>query len=159
MQPSFPIEVYRPDLGRVVESVFETMLGLVVEQSGIPWTAAPDRVTAVVYFVGLWNGAILLECSPAQACSFTQLFLSTEEPPGMDDDVRDTLGELTNMLAGNLKSVLPRGVCLSVPSVTVGTDYTLRICGGNMVERLGFSSPCGVFWITLVEIATPDPRE
>jgi chemotaxis protein CheX len=159
MQPSFPIEVYRPDLGRVVESVFETMLGLVVEPAETPWTAASDRVTAAVYFVGLWNGAILLECSPPQACSFTQLFLSIEQPPAMDDDVRDTLGELANMLAGNLKSVLPRGVCLSVPSVTVGTDYTLRICGGGLVERLGFSTSSGVFWITLVEIAAPEPRE
>ena len=108
--------------------------------------------------MGLWNGAVLLECSPAQACSFTQLLLSVDRPTAVNDDVRDALGELANMLAGNLKSVLPRGVSLSVPSITVGTDYTLRICGGNMVERLGFSGPDGVFWVTLVEIATSAPR-
>jgi len=152
MQATFPIEVYRSDLTRVVEAVFETMLGLTVEPVETPWTSESDRATAVVYFVGLWSGALLLECSPSQACFFTQLFFSTEQPPGMDDDVRDTLGELANMLAGNLKSVLPRGVALSVPSVMAGSDYTLRICGGNMVERLGFSCPGGLFWITLVEI-------
>lgn len=158
MQPSFPIGVYRSDLGRVVEAVFETMLGLAVEPVETPWTAAPDRVTAAVYFVGLWNGAIVLECSPSQACSFTQLLLSGERPTVINDDVRDALGELANMLAGNLKSVLPRGAGLSVPSITVGTDYTVRVCGGNTVERLGYKAPDGVFWITLVEIQTSETR-
>jgi CheY-specific phosphatase CheX len=142
-----------------VESVFETMLGLTVESVQTPWTGAPDRVTAAEYFVGLWNGAILLECSPSQACAFTQLLLSTERPTAMNDDVRDALGELANMLAGNLKSVLPRGASLSVPSITTGTDYTLPICGGNLAERLAFSGPDGVFWITLVEIAARGTAE
>jgi CheY-specific phosphatase CheX len=153
MQTSFSIEVYRADIGRIAASVFETMLGLTVEPAEMEWKPAADRVTAAIYLVGRWHGAVLLECSPSQACAFTQLLLSIEDPVTMGDDVRDTLGELANMLAGNLKSVLPAGVSLSVPSVTAGSDYTLRVCGADLVERVACSTALGVFWITLVEIA------
>ena len=155
MQATFPISVYRDDITRVVVSVFDTVLGLAVEPVETPWTLSPDRLTSAVYFVGLWSGVVMCECSSSQACYFNHLALSTSQLKEVNDDVKDTLGELANMLAGNLKSVLPRGVGISVPSVTMGTDYHLWIRGGNMVERLGFTGPCGAFWITLVEIATP----
>ena len=59
-------------------------------------------------------------------------------PAAIDDDVRDVMGELANMVAGNLKSLLPRGVDLSMPSVVEGSDYALRVCGVNAVERTDF---------------------
>lgn len=155
MEAGFLIEAYKSDFKHVVRSVFETMLGLALEGAETPWVAASDRVTASVYFVGRWNGALLLECSHSQACFFTQLFLSREQPPAMDSYVQDVLGELANMLAGNLKSILPQGIGISVPSITQGTDYTLRICRDHMVERFGFSGQSGIFWITLVEIMAP----
>jgi hypothetical protein len=49
--------------------------------------------------------------------------------------------------------VLPHGVALSMPSVVEGSDYSLRVCGGDaLVERAACSSPAGVFWITLVQL-------
>ena len=63
------------------------------------------------------------------------------------------MGGLANVLGGNLKSVLPRGVVLSMPSVVEGGDYTLHAGGGNAcVERVGCRSTDGVFRITLVEL-------
>jgi CheY-specific phosphatase CheX len=62
------------------------------------------------------------------------------------------MGELANMVAGNLKSLLPRGVVLSLPSVVVGSDYGLSVCGVSAVERITFSSATGNFRITLIEI-------
>jgi hypothetical protein len=57
------------------------------------------------------------------------------------------------MIGGNLKSVLPHGVALSMPSVVAGSDYALRICGGNAEsERLAFNSPAGSFWVTLIRL-------
>jgi hypothetical protein len=69
-----------------------------------------------------------------------------------EDDVRDSLGEIASMLAGSLKSVLPPGVGLSMPSVVEGADYSLRICGGNLAERAAFLSDAGLFWVTMIEL-------
>jgi chemotaxis protein CheX len=99
----------------------------------------PGGVTAAVYFAGDWKGAVLIECSPQQAFEITARLLGSTAPRAMDEDVRDALGELANMVAGNLKSVLPRGVGISMPSVVEGTDYSLKVCGGNLSTRLRFS--------------------
>ena len=102
------VVAYRANVAPVVDMVFRTMLGLKVEPYPMPWTRPPDMVTAAVYFVGAWRGAVLLECTRQQARTFAQLLMSIEAPKTVDENVKDALGELANMLAGNLKSVLPR---------------------------------------------------
>jgi chemotaxis protein CheX len=151
----FSLDVYRDDLARVVESVFQTMIDLEVAVSDAPWTPSPDVITAAVHFAGEWRGAVLVECDARLACHFANRLMGIDLPAAIDDDVRDAMGELANMVAGNLKSVLPRGVGLSMPSVVEGSDYTLRVCGAKAVERLTFSSPLGAFRITLIEMLQP----
>jgi chemotaxis protein CheX len=152
MPAPFSLDVYHDDLARVVQSVFETMIGLEVAASDAPWVHSPDTITAAVHFAGDWRGAALVECDARQACQFATRLMGIPLPAAIDDDVRDAMGELANMVAGNLKSVLPRGVGLSMPSVVEGSAYTLRVCGAKAVERIAFSSPLGIFRITLVEM-------
>ncbi|MGA2588760.1 MAG: chemotaxis protein CheX [Bryobacteraceae bacterium] len=157
MQTGFPLNTYRADLANIVESVFQTMMDIEVQPvealcstPQVPPAANP--VTGAVYFAGEWRGAVLIECTRQQACYLAHRFMGVDTPLVIDDDVRDTIGELANMLAGNLKSVLPGGVGLSMPSVVEGTDYSLRICGGNAVERVLLTGVIGSFCITLIEM-------
>ena len=152
MPQLFPLSIYRSDLAQIAESVFQTMLNLEVHQAEISWAPAPEMVTAAIYFAGAWKGAVLLECSRTQSYEFTHRLMSIEPPASINDDVRDAMGELANMLAGNLKSVLPHGIDLSMPSVVEGADYTLRVCGGSLIDRMPFSSALGVIWVTLIEV-------
>jgi len=152
MPAPFPLTAYRDDLKRIVQSVFRAMMDLEVEAAGDAWPRAPDCVTSAVEFVGGWRGAVLLECCAGPACRFAGLFMGIPAPAAVDGDVRDVMGELANMVAGNLKSVLPRGVDLSMPLVVLGNDYTLQFCGGKLVERAAFASPAGGFGVTLVEL-------
>jgi chemotaxis protein CheX len=153
MPEAFRIDTYREDLGRIAHDIFDTMLGVEVQPTEQEWRPAKDRLTGAVYLAGAWRGAVLLECDHDQACHFTHRLMAIPLPEEVNDDVRDTMGELANMLGGNLKSVLPHGVVLSMPSVVEGSDYSLRVCGGKaVVERVAYSSPAGVFWISLVEL-------
>jgi CheY-specific phosphatase CheX len=72
-----------------------------------------------------------------------------DTPPAVDDVVRDVLGELANMIGGNLKCILNHGTRLSMPSVVDG-DYTLRVCGAASQERLAFSCDEGVFRVSVL---------
>jgi chemotaxis protein CheX len=152
MLAPFSLDVYRDDLARVVQMVFSTMLDLEVDRSDAPWIHSPDTLTSAVHFVGEWRGAALVECRADQAFQFAARFMGIERPVAVDEDVRDVMGELANMVAGNLKSLLPRGVGLSMPSVVVGSDYSVHVCGASAVERLTFSSVSGNFRITLIEM-------
>jgi len=157
MAATFPLNVYREDLDRVVESVFETMLNTALQPAPESWRPAANTLTAAVYFAGAWKGAVLIECTRGQARHFASR-LTAAEPDGAipDDDVRDALGELANMLAGSLKSVLPHGVGLSMPSVVEGADYSLRVCGGNLSERSAFACEAGTFGVTMIEVVEAD---
>lgn len=156
MAETFRIDMYTDDLGRIAHDIFETMLGVEIQPAEQEWRPARDRLTGAVYLAGAWRGALLFECGRDQAYYFTNRLMAIPMPEEVNDDVRDSMGELANMLGGNLKSVLPRGVVLSMPSVVEGGDYSLRLCGGNaVVERVAYRSPAGVFWVTLVELPGP----
>jgi CheY-specific phosphatase CheX len=159
MESEPAVAAYRASVVQVVDLVFTTMLGLKAKPYPMPWFPSPDIVTAVVHFAGAWHGAVMLECTRRQARTFAHLLMSIEAPPTVDDDVRDALGELANMLAGNLKSVLPPGVVLSMPSVIEGSDYSLQICGKRLVERVPFWSSEDIIGVTMVEILDKPDRE
>ena len=123
---------------------------------GRPWFPSRDRLTGSVQLTGDWNGAVLLECGRAEACRFAGRFLSMDPPAAVDNVVRDAVGELANIIGGNLKSALAqdsRQIRLSIPTVVDGGDYSLRICGAEVCERVAFHCDEGPFWITV--LATP----
>jgi CheY-specific phosphatase CheX len=151
MQNIFQPSSYHNATATIVLDVFDEMLGYQVEQSLESRALESDMVTAAIFFGGAWKGAAMLECSPAQAFFFTAQLMKIAEPVSMDDDVRDSVGEIINMIGGNLKSVLPGGVGLSLPSVVEGADSAYRICGANLKERLSFRGKLGHFWVTLVQ--------
>ena len=145
-----PDAVNAQQLETIVKSIFTTMMDLSISYSDSPWLPAGDRLTSTVYMEGDWNGAVSLECTRAQACQFAGQFLSMDPPEGVDDDVRDVLGELANMIGGNVKSAMATGVRLSMPSVIDGNDYALRICGSEVRDRIAFQFIGGVFWVTVL---------
>lgn len=156
MQALAVTEAYREDAIRVVGDVFRTMLRLEVEPVEAPWPPEDELVNVTIHYAGAWKGALLLECTPEQACFFMGRLLGIEPPEELNDDVRDAVGELANMIAGNLKPVLPPGVALSMPTLVEGTDYALRVLGGNLASMVAFGCPAGVFWVTLIEAPQDD---
>ena len=137
-------------LAQTVEAVFLNMMEIEVFRGDAVWVPDPHRLTAAVHISGEWNGAVLFECSPSEACYFAGKFLGTDATAAVDDGVRDVLGELANMIGGNIKFALAKGLHLSMPTVTVGSDTGLRVCGAELQDRLAFQCEAGPFWVTLL---------
>ena len=140
-------------VAQTVEAVFLNMMNLEVSPSDAPWAPSHDQLTSAVHLSGVWNGALLFECDRRQACQFAGRFLSMDPPEAVTDDVRDVLGELANMIGGNIKSAVAAGLSLSMPSVTDGSDYGLRVCGCEVQDRVAFECADGPFWVTLLAAA------
>ena len=136
-------------VAQIVESVFDAMLGLPLEETAAPWFPGSDRLTSAVHLSGAWDGALMLECTRSQACCFAARFLSMEPVDHVDDVVRDVMGELANMIGGNLKSILTHGLHLSMPSVIDG-EYSWRICGSEIRDQITFECQEGTFWVTVL---------
>lgn len=141
---------YENEISQIVTDTFQTMLAT----DTAPTAAAPygeNVVTALVSFGGSWKGALALECGDRQAVLFAQRFLQMDDITEVNGDVCDSMGELANIVAGNLKSVLPSGLGLGTPSVVQGHEYRIRFCGGKIVTHCFFSTDVGVFSVYLVE--------
>ena len=166
-------EITQDDLTQIVASVFETMLGLAVlpvssSDTAVFGIAAEPReagtLTSAVRFAGDWEAVVLLECGARQARCFAERYLGVGgigcEPviavasePSIEADVElvvpDVMGELVNMIGGNLKSVLNCGLQLSVP-VFLAPGAEGQFGGYSVWHRLGFRCPEGPFSVVVL---------
>jgi chemotaxis protein CheX len=153
LQTPVEMETYRQPAVRAVGEIFRTMIDTETwPLAETPSTLPEHPIVGAVYLSGEWSGAMLLETWAGQAFVWTHKLLSVPAPTTLDDDVRDCVGELTNMVAGNLKSLLPFKIELSIPSVVEGRQFTLRLIGGHQKIKVDFASPEGPFSITLVQL-------
>jgi chemotaxis protein CheX len=143
-------------LAQIAESVFSTMLGIEIAPAEQPWQPNPRGVVAIVTITGTWNGAVALETTQDQACDFAGAFLSLPAPDAVDSDVRDVMGELANMIGGNLKATIAHGARLSPPRVMAAADA--ETLTGD-VERQAFSgAECGTFWVARITRPAESPE-
>src|SRR5207248_3096506 len=79
----------------------------------------PHFLTGRVPIGGAWEGAVSLRCPEPLCRSFAADLFGRLAADVEDADVFDALGELANIIGGNLKALLP-GVCrLGLPTAAV----------------------------------------
>ena len=78
-------------------------------------------LTASVSMTGEWPGHVAVACSEAFASRFASRLFLTDTVS--EADVVDAIGELANVVGGNVKSVVPGPNVLSLPHVVRGTEY------------------------------------
>jgi chemotaxis protein CheX len=92
-------------------------------------TSASSGYTACVSFTGAWEGTVMVHCADEMATAMTASLFGMEVDDVAPDEVGDAVGELANILAGNIKRLLPEPTILSVPSVAHGTNYHITVPG------------------------------
>ncbi|MGY1803306.1 chemotaxis protein CheX [Blastococcus sp. SYSU D00922] len=84
----------------------------------LPGGLPDDAVSSWVEVVGPWTGSVVLTCGRATAEELSRCLLAEHAPPILDDeDIADGLGELANVVGGNVKAVLPGPSVLGLPEV------------------------------------------
>jgi CheY-specific phosphatase CheX len=145
---------YETEVNDTVSDLFGTMLGTEATPSEEKALPGKDLVTAIIAFAGAWNGDLVLDCCRAQALVFAQRFLQCEELSEVGEEVISTIAELSNIVAGNLKVVLPSGTNISTPSVIEGGNYEVRVYRGKILNHTIFSTDAGPFSVRLIEASS-----
>jgi flagellar motor switch protein FliN len=110
---------------------FETMLSMDLEfnQEETAITPGKDRVVASVHFAGEIVGVMSLHVAWEFGRMITAAMLGMEyDKVESNEEVNDVVGEITNIVAGNLKTdFMDTGLSLilSTPSITRGNDFKI----------------------------------
>ena len=136
------------------KDVFSTMVMMEVED-GPPLLGKGGEIRSnISSMLGLGGGVrgiLAIHCPAETARGITAAFLGMEVEE-LNDDVKDAIGELTNMVAGNLKvffSGLNVDIKLAIPSTVIGESYHTSGLFGAIRIVVPFACVNGPFWIEL----------
>ena len=124
---------------QIAQEVWESLLSMTL----LPHPLGPDApalqgesMTGCVHVSGEWNGSVFLQCDVAVAAALAEVMFVADPGSLAEDEVSDALGELTNMVGGNVKSLLPAPSSLSVPTIAVGQACSVRVPGAVLLDRV-----------------------
>ena len=122
--------------------VFDTMLSMGLVEKGNAGFPEVDRIVGSVSMAGSVSGTVNIHVSSTFASQITANMLGMEpDEIDSDEEVHDVIGELSNMIGGDLKSRLCDAgfECeLSIPSITSGKDFNIESKGWAVNEAVCF---------------------
>jgi CheY-specific phosphatase CheX len=137
---------------RAVHNIWATLLGLEIEPAELEADdVTGPSITAAVHIHGDFVGSVRLRSSRAVIRRAGAIMFAIDED-GLDgDDERDVAGELANVIAGNLKALLPGHSSISLPTIIEGSDYAVRSLDVKSSTDTGFTLDGEAIVVTLVE--------
>jgi len=147
MNSSLTAEYVNPVLAST-RNVFETMLGCTPKRTGLALsesTSSRHELSATIGISGKVMGTIVVSLSRTAALNVFKRIVGTEAED-FDADVCDTVGELTNMIAGSAKSQLERlDLSISLPNIVSGKDHAIHFPSNVQPICISYESELGPF--------------
>jgi chemotaxis protein CheX len=105
----------------------EVWNALLAEDRGplVPDEVMGEDVVAMATITGEWNGTVCVSCSRVAARHATSAMFGMEDAELTADEINDAVGELVNVVGGNIKSLVPGPSVLGLPTVVEGTPVRL----------------------------------
>ena len=131
-------------VAKAVGDVFGTMLSMDMNPTNgdalLPREG--NRLVGAVSFAGSVMGSVSIQVSQnfARVMTAAMLGMESDEVDG-EEEVEDVIGEVSNMIGGDLKSKFcDAGLkCdLSIPSITSGSDFKIEPMNWARSERFAF---------------------
>jgi chemotaxis protein CheX len=135
---SVEVAVNENDLAEMVEQVWVAYLDPEGINPLIPTgeVGQPSEVHSSVSISGSWSGHIVYASSTAAAKKAAAAFLAMEVDEVSDEDLSDVLGELANIVGGNVKAMLPDGALLSLPQVVMAPESATKYPNAERITGL-----------------------
>jgi len=120
-----------------------------------PMTDVHATYVGCVHLAGVVSGTIVIQCDAPLARLVAARMFDIAQDDASDDDIRDAIGEITNIAAGNLKAALSDPTVLSLPTVVQGTDFSTHLPNSHLVASRMFSCGADRFSVSVFEHTPP----
>jgi chemotaxis protein CheX len=128
------------EIVEITETTWGAMMGLDI-QPNAAYSGPPEDTDILMGHVsisGAWDGEVRLQGTTALAQSAAAKIFAMTPESVQDQDQIDAMYELTNIIAGNIKSLLPEPCQLSLPVVQSETEWETHVDGADKVIELPF---------------------
>lgn len=141
---------------RVKESVINTFASICgSEPSYIEQNGQSNSLNGIIGNIAVFNQqhtlSLMIVIPKETALKLSEIFIGVEIP-FESNDMGDLVGEISNILAGdvaaNIETVGFRGQS-SLPTATRGSDLTLFMPSKPPTEKMKFTGPSGEFWVNM----------
>lgn len=143
-------------VGLVKESVINTFASICgSEPSYVEQNGQSKSLNGIIGNIAVFNNqhtlSLMIVIPRETAISLSETFIGMEIP-FESDDMGDLVGEISNILAGdvaaNIETIGFRGQS-SLPTATRGSDLTLFMPNKPPTEKMKFNGPSGEFWVNM----------
>lgn len=140
---------------KIIESTVEIFTGMVMMEISVAGEPVMNlgrlqhSITGMVGLAGTHKGVLAVHFPNQVAMDVTSSFLGMEVDE-INADVQDAIGEIANMLGGNLKTILSdrgKDIQLSLPSTISGEEYSFSSQAEVDQIILPFKTPAGIFYV------------
>ncbi len=141
----------------ITEATWNSMLGLDIRPNaaGPAPSAEEDILVGQVHISGAWEGHVQLYGTGALAQSAAAKIFAIAPDAVQAQDQIDAMYELTNIIAGNIKSLLPEPCHISLPQVERAAEWEGGVTGADRVSELSFECEAQPLLVTLWKQRTP----
>ena len=122
-------------LSETVSFVWETFVGTEIAEG--PPADIDTPHSAAISIGGEWTATIIVTMSEGLVGSYTAALLDMSEEELTSEDIRDALGELVNVVGGNLKGLLDDDG-KSTLSLPVVSRHTPEVAGSHLTIASSF---------------------
>ncbi|HIE97595.1 MAG TPA: chemotaxis protein CheX [Fuerstia sp.] len=130
------MELDTSTMNQFVSNVFDEMFGLPTEHlASAQFDVNQPRIVACIRISGVVEELIVVEAPVATACLISETMFDADPGTLEAEEIRDAIGEVVNIIGGNVKGMYEGESQLSLPCVSeeTGTTETESDGGVNMV--------------------------
>lgn len=142
------------ELSEIVGEICFATVGLSVEFNSFGSERQLNDMAASIVISGAWRGVICLQVSARFMNSVASAMFNVDTAAVTENDRTDALCELTNMLGGSIKSLLPETCDLALPCI----DKTPSVDDQANKEWYSFNCNNEPFSIAISSVATKQTR-
>ena len=135
------MEIAEHDLAVLIDEIWLTTLGLATHpvRAGDATTVQNEpTLDGIINITGDCQATVALQLPRPLAARIAAIMFHMENATPSLEDMQDAVGELTNMLGGNIKALLGGDCHLSLPAVVEGRAYTVRVPSSHVLRHVEF---------------------
>jgi chemotaxis protein CheX len=140
-----------------IKDVFSTMLMVELESGAVienERCSLQSNLTSMIGLGGGMRGLLAIHCPASVAQAITGAFLGMEVDE-LNDDVKDAIGEIANMVAGNLKvsyAKIAINLDLAIPTSIAGESFSVSGLAGADRIVVPLKMAGETFWVELMYV-------